>query len=36
MNHEEIMIIVTLSLKLQWWDQIYVTIVMHTYILKEL
>ena len=36
-NHEEhIMPIVILNLKLQWSGQIYVIIVMHTYMLKQL
>ena len=29
-------IIITLNLKRQWWGQVYVITVMHTYLLKEL
>ena len=33
---EERMIVVKLNLKLSWWDQIYVIILIHTCMLKEL
>ena len=36
MNQKEDMIIVRLDLKRQWQDQIYVIILIHTYLLKEL
>ena len=29
-------IIITLNLKPQWWGQVYMITVMHTYLLKEL
>ena len=35
MNEKETMIIVTSDLKRPWWGQIYVIIVMHTYLLGE-
>ena len=36
-NHEErITSVIKLNLKLQWYGQIYVIIVMHTFTLKEL
>ena len=34
MNEKETMIIVTSDLKRPWWGQIYVIIVMHTYLLR--
>ena len=34
MNEKEAMIIVTSDLKRPWWGQIYVIIVMHTYLLR--
>ena len=36
MNHDERMKIVTLNLKRQRYGQIYVIVVMHTYLLVEL
>ena len=36
MNQKESMIIITLDLKRPWQGQIYVIIVMHTYLLREL
>ena len=34
MNEKETMIIVASDLKRPWWGQIYVIIVMHTYLLR--
>ena len=34
MNEKETMIIVTSDLKRPWWGQIYVIIMMHTYLLR--
>ena len=36
MNQKEDMMIITLDLKRPWWGQIYVIIVIYTYLLKEL
>ena len=37
MNHGEFITpVIKLNLKLQWWGQVYVIVVMNTYMLKEL